>query len=78
MLCVEGISLALRAYLGIEKYPIFKTIKPSSPIQLIVHDETSQIRPFVVAAVLRNITFNQKIYESFIDLQDKLHNNICR
>jgi len=32
----------------------------------------------VVAAILRNITFTQSAYNSFIDLQDKLHQNICR
>lgn len=40
--------------------------------------ETAQIRPYAVAAVLRNITFDQAAYDSFIDLQDKLHQNICR
>lgn len=40
--------------------------------------ETAQIRPFAVAAVLRNIKFTQNSYTSFIDLQDKLHQNICR
>lgn len=39
---------------------------------------TAQIRPHVVAAVLRNVTFDQDSYASFIDLQDKLHMNICR
>jgi len=32
----------------------------------------------VVGAILRNITFNEQSYNSFIDLQDKLHQNICR
>jgi len=27
---------------------------------------------------LRDITFDQDRYDSFIDLQDKLHQNICR
>ncbi len=36
------------------------------------------IRPYAVAAILRNITFNQQIYDSFIDLQEKLHLNLCR
>lgn len=40
--------------------------------------QTKQIRPFVVAAVLRNVTLNQESYDSFIDFQDKLHHNICR
>lgn len=39
---------------------------------------TAQIRPHAVAAVLRNIKFTQESYTSFIDLQDKLHQNICR
>lgn len=39
---------------------------------------TAQIRPHAVAAVLKNIKFTQDSYTSFIDLQDKLHQNICR
>jgi phenylalanyl-tRNA synthetase beta chain len=31
-----------------------------------------------VSAVLRGITFDQQRYDSFIELQDKLHQNICR
>ncbi|CAH8386803.1 unnamed protein product [Eruca vesicaria subsp. sativa] len=41
-------------------------------------EETSQIRPYVVCAVLKGITFDEARYNSFIDLQDKLHQNICR
>lgn len=29
-------------------------------------------------AILRNIKFTPRSYASFIDLQDKLHQNICR
>ncbi len=36
------------------------------------------MRPFVVAAILRNVSFDADAYASFIDLQDKLHQNICR
>ena len=32
----------------------------------------------MVAAVLRNIKFNPESYNSFIKLQDKLHQNLCR
>ena len=35
--------------------------------------QTARVRPHAVAAVLRNVSFNQTRYESFIDLQDKLH-----
>lgn len=37
-----------------------------------------QVRPFVVCAVLRGVSFDAPRYKSFIDLQDKLHQNLCR
>lgn len=37
-----------------------------------------RIRPYVSGAVLRNVTFDQARYESFIALQDKLHQNLAR
>lgn len=40
--------------------------------------QTSSIRPYVFCAVLRDISFDEASYNSFIDLQDKLHQNICR
>jgi phenylalanyl-tRNA synthetase beta chain len=40
--------------------------------------QTAQIRPFFAAAVLRNVKFTPRSYASFIDLQDKLHQNLCR
>ncbi|XP_048719448.1 phenylalanine--tRNA ligase beta subunit isoform X5 [Caretta caretta] len=46
--------------------------------RLIITEETAQVRPHAVAAVLRNITFSKDRYDSFIDLQEKLHQNICR
>lgn len=36
------------------------------------------MRQHLVAAVLRNVTLTQDSYNSFIDLQDKLHQNIGR
>lgn len=40
--------------------------------------QTGRIRPYFAGAILRNITFTPRSYASFIDLQDKLHQNICR
>ncbi len=37
--------------------------------QLIVKPETALIRPYVVAAILRGVTFDPVRYDSFIDLQ---------
>jgi phenylalanyl-tRNA synthetase beta chain len=37
--------------------------------QLLVRPETALVRPYVVAAILRGITFDPIKYNSFIDLQ---------
>jgi phenylalanyl-tRNA synthetase beta chain len=36
------------------------------------------VRKFVVGAILRDIQMDADVYASFIDLQDKLHQNIGR
>ena len=40
--------------------------------------QTRKIRPFFAGAILRNLKFTQRSYDSFIELQDKLHQNLCR
>lgn len=37
-----------------------------------------KIRPLVSGAILRNIEFTKDRYDSFIALQDKLHQNLAR
>ncbi|XP_073005660.1 phenylalanine--tRNA ligase beta subunit, cytoplasmic [Typha latifolia] len=80
LLCLEGIARALRIFIGEEKTPVFKVsdIPPNSMLRVHVKPETSLIRPFIVSAVLRGVAFDEARYNSFIDLQDKLHHNICR
>ncbi|KAF7071173.1 hypothetical protein CFC21_076564 [Triticum aestivum] len=80
LLCLEGIARSLRIFTGSEATPIFKiaSIPRGSMLQMHVRSQTSQIRPYVVCAVLRGVTFDEVRYNSFIDLQDKLHQNICR
>ncbi|KAJ3132948.1 hypothetical protein HK100_004787 [Physocladia obscura] len=80
LLCAEGIIRALSIFLEKQKPPVYKTVAaPKGKVQkLFVRPETGSIRKFVVAAVLRDIHFTQDSYNSFIDLQDKLHANICR
>ncbi|KAH8106164.1 phenylalanyl-tRNA synthetase [Cristinia sonorae] len=82
LLCIEGIARALRVYLGKDKTPHYKYAYPaggeSSLITATIAPETKHIRPYFACAVLRNIKFTQRSYESFIDLQDKLHQNLCR
>ncbi|XP_042217448.1 phenylalanine--tRNA ligase beta subunit-like [Homarus americanus] len=80
LLCIEGIARSLSVYLGKESQPNYRVLPPKEPenYKLIVKPSTSQVRPYVVGAVLRNIKFTQAVYDSFIDLQDKLHQNLAR
>jgi len=78
LLCLEGLATSLLVFLEKMKIPHFAQVKPDTMQRLIIEKETQQVRPFAVAAVLRNITFTQDSYNSFIDLQDKLHHNIGR
>lgn len=80
LLCLEGIARALRIFIGKDEIPIYRhrEIPYESMLQIIVSKETRQIRPYVVCAILRGVSFNRTNYNSFIDLQDKLHQNVCR
>lgn len=80
LLCVEGFSQAIRSYLGISPFPTIqiKNQREGGLEKIIVKPETKEVRQYVVGAILRNIKFDLQSYNSFIDLQDKLHQNICR
>jgi phenylalanyl-tRNA synthetase beta chain len=86
LLCVEGLSRALRIFLGDADAPAHRLRPPDAAdccaapgIAVTVQkDNVDAIRPFVVCAVLRDIAFDQARYLSFIDLQDQLHRNLCR
>ncbi|CAN4113829.1 unnamed protein product [Withania somnifera] len=80
LLCLEGLAQALRIFNGLDPIPTYKVAKicKESMLEMHVKTETSKIRPSVVCAVLRGVTFDEAKYNSFIDLQDRLHQNICR
>ncbi|KAM7543300.1 hypothetical protein Aperf_G00000017393 [Anoplocephala perfoliata] len=78
LLCAEGITRALLIFQNNLSAPQYKTIKTNNPITVTATESTKLVRPYVVGAVLRNITFTEKSYASFIDLQDKLHQTIGR
>ena len=79
LLCLEGIAAAFKSYIGLGKQPRYSIKNHTQKLhEIIVKAETAKVRPHVVGCVLRNIAFDLKSYNSFIDLQDKLHQNICR
>ena len=80
LLCLEGLALALKIFLGKQKMPDIKpfNVLPENERQLIVYDSVKEVRPIGLCAILRGINFTDEMLKSFMDLQDKLHNNICR
>ena len=79
MLCLEGIARALNVFRGRAAAPVFTLANAGVPRErLTVKPATVLVRPFAVAAVLRGVVFDAARYNSFIDLQDKLHQNLCR
>ncbi|KAK4189115.1 putative phenylalanyl-tRNA synthetase beta chain [Podospora australis] len=80
LLCFEGLVLHLLIFLGKQDTPNYKLADiPEDKLQtLTIAKETEQVRPYAAAAILRNIKFTQASYDSFISLQDKLHQNLAR
>ncbi|XP_075956487.1 phenylalanine--tRNA ligase beta subunit [Anarhichas minor] len=80
LLCLEGLVRGLQVFKNKLEAPRYRRVSPVSgePQKLIITKETAAVRPHAVAAVLRNITFTQERYDSFIELQDKLHQTVCR
>ncbi|KAI0106117.1 phenylalanyl-tRNA synthetase beta chain [Hypoxylon sp. NC0597] len=80
MLCFEGIALMLNIFRGKQPIPNFRLVQPASGDlhTITVLEDTAKVRPLVGGAILRNVKFTQKSYDSFIALQDKLHANLAR
>lgn len=76
LLCLEGLVRGLLIFLEKEPVPKYRITQGSQKI--IVKPAIKQIRPFTVGAVLRGVSFNDVNFRTFIDLQDKLHQNVCR
>uniref|UniRef100_A0AAY4DI24 Phenylalanine--tRNA ligase beta subunit n=1 Tax=Denticeps clupeoides TaxID=299321 RepID=A0AAY4DI24_9TELE len=74
LLCLEGLVRGLQVFKQKIEAPYYRRVG----LWLSVPEQTAVLRPHAVAAVLRNITFTQERYDSFIELQEKLHQNICR
>ena len=78
LLSVEGIAQAIGMYQGLKKHPNI-TLAFENPVETIkVTEATQGIRKFVVGAILRDVDLGENGYLSFIDFQDKMHQNIGR
>ncbi|XP_043580805.1 phenylalanine--tRNA ligase beta subunit isoform X1 [Bombus pyrosoma] len=79
LLCLEGLALGLLIFQKQMDIPQYTKIFPSTNTQkIIMTKQCMKVRGHIVAAVLRDVTFSKDSYNSFIDLQEKLHQNIGR
>ena len=80
MLCLEGISIALRTFLKISQPPcyVIKNKDNNNIEKFYIDESVKEIRHFACSAILRDITFTEENLKGFMELQDKLHQNICR
>ncbi len=71
----EGFARAVRNFLGFsKKIPSYKLKKSGVKLDAGKVDA----RPFIVAAVIRNVRFTEEVIVSLIQLQEKLHDTIGR
>jgi phenylalanyl-tRNA synthetase beta chain len=78
ILCIEGLARALKIFLGDMDAPEYIVSGEPQETMTVKKHNTDKIRAFVVCAILRDLTFTQERYDSFIELQDQLHRNLCR
>ncbi|XP_012286277.1 phenylalanine--tRNA ligase beta subunit [Orussus abietinus] len=79
LLSLEGLVNGLLIFLQKIQSPQYKLVIPKNGMQKIVMTKNClMVRGHLVAAILRDVSFTKDSYNSFIDLQDKLHQNICR
>jgi phenylalanyl-tRNA synthetase beta chain len=68
---VEGVARALRAFMDLDP-------TKDSGIILRVEDSVNEVRPYVVAAVIKNVVMTDQIIRSLMELQEKLHLTVGR
>eukprot|EP00375_Theileria_parva_P001833 XP_764508.1 phenylalanyl-tRNA synthetase beta subunit [Theileria parva strain Muguga] len=80
LLSLEGLVTAFSCFKWNLQPPNFTLVpcKPPYYSRIDVQKENSSIRPYVFCAVLRGVVLNENRYKSLIDMQEKLHQNLCR
>ncbi len=77
LLSTQGLGRALRAYLkirtGLREYKIKK-----SEIKINVDKSVEKVRPYTVAAVVKNLKLDYEKIKEIINIQEKLHNTFAR
>ena len=77
LLSVEGMGRALSSFLGIKTGLREYSARPSG-IELFVDKSVQEVRPFIVAALVRNIKIDEGTIKSLMQVQEKIHDTFGR
>lgn len=84
LLCLEGLALALNVFTGKMSDPPEYVIKPvtqlpnRNKVEFFVDENVAAVRPVLLAAVVLGVDLKGELYDSFLELQDKIHQTIGR
>lgn len=74
---VEGVARACRAFFnfktGLKEYTVKK-----SDVMITVDSSVKKVRPFVVTALVKNVSMTDELISSLMELQEKLHLGLGR
>ncbi|XGI83842.1 phenylalanine--tRNA ligase subunit beta [Halorutilales archaeon Cl-col2-1] len=76
-LSVEGLARSLRYDYGIDK-GVYVPETTEGDLTVRVDDSVSEVRPYVTAAVVRDVDLSGGVLDSIIQLQEKLHSTVGR
>ncbi len=68
LLCIEGFALSLRTFLGKAPMPNFQ-LNGQPKHKLVISESVKNVRPIALAAILRNIKFNDTNYLNQLTLR---------
>ncbi len=74
---VEGVARAVRGFMGIETGLAQYTVKRTNNV-LKVDPSVREIRPFIVAGIVRNVSMTGELIASLMEAQEKLHLTLGR
>ncbi len=73
---VEGVARALKYYTGIERPRRYSASEPG--VEVTVDETVAGVRPYIVAAVIRDVSVDETMIKSMMDFQEKLHITVGR
>src|SRR5512133_2737902 len=74
---VEGLARALRSFFDLAPGMRHYELEPSG-ITMTIEPSVADVRPFAVAGVVRDVTMNDPMIRSLMELQEKLHLTVGR